>query len=140
MYRQQRFLVERKEAALAAAGGSTIARGSCISWLEGSRRGCKQREYARVLSLGEERDYRAPVSMGDTTRKDYGKAGIAEGTVISLPSGQDNKWYRVQLDKDHADVLVATTPHRAWDIVHAVPTGSQCQCRKWCQWWERERG
>lgn len=101
MYRQQRFLVERKEAALAAAGGRTIARGSCISWLEGSRRGNKQREYARVLSLGEERDYRAPVSMGDTTRKDYGKAGIAEGTVISLPSGQDNKWYRVQLDKDH---------------------------------------
>ena len=92
-----RFLVECTEAPLPSAGGLTIRPGSAISWMEKGRH--RHREHAVVVSIGQARDYRAPVSLGDTTRKDYGNAGICEGTVIHLARNKKD-WFRIRLDKD----------------------------------------
>ena len=71
--------------------------GSAVSWMEGD-----SRHHGRVLEMGEDRDYRPEPREGDTTRKDYGVAGVHEGTVISLPR-KGSPFYRIRLDKDDED-------------------------------------
>ena len=112
------FTRQRRHVRVRSAGNRTVDVGSAVSWMEGD-----SRHHGRVLEMGEDRDYRPEPREGDTTRKDYGVAGVHEGTVISLPR-KGSPFYRIRLDKDDEDDDTGEED-MTWSELAASSTGPQ---------------